>query len=74
MVYSDWRSPEPGLELGLTHGQMSYMVLCRTFDTALEQGQGPTPIVPHCSGSGPGACPGTGHSECDCTITIQLIN
>ena len=29
------------------------MVLCRTFHTAPEQGQGLTPIVPHCSGSGP---------------------
>ena len=29
--------------------------------------QGATPIVPHCSGSGPAPahCPGTGHSKCD---------
>ena len=70
MVYSDWRSPKPGLELVLTHGQMGYMVLCRTFHIALEQGHGLTLIIPHCSGSGPGPCPGTGHSQCDNTITI----
>ena len=68
MVYSDWRSPGPGQELGLTHGQMSYMVLCRTFDTTPEQGQGLTPIVPHCSGPGPSPC--TGRSQCYYTITI----
>ena len=30
---------------------MGYMVLCRTFHTVTEQGQGPTPIVSRCSGS-----------------------
>ena len=49
------------------------MVLCRTFHTATEQGQGPTPIVPHCSGSGPGPCPSTGHSQCDYTITESCV-
>ena len=39
-----------------------------TFLAAPEQGQGLTPIVPHCSGSGPGPCPGTGHSQCDYTM------
>ena len=34
------------------------MVLCRTCHTAPDQGQGLTPIVPHCSGSGP--CPSPG--------------
>ena len=33
------------------HGQMGCMVLCRTFHTAPEQGQGLTPIVPYGSGS-----------------------
>ena len=48
---------------------MGCMVLCRAFHTAPKQGQGPTPIVRHCSSSDPGPCPGTGHSPCDYTIT-----
>ena len=44
------------------------MVLCRTLQTAPEQGQGLTAIVPNCSGSGPSPCPGTRHSLCDYTI------
>ena len=44
-----------------------------TFHTAPEQAQGPTPIVPHCSGSGPGACPDTAHSQCDYTITATNL-
>ena len=31
-------------------------------------------IVPHCSGSGPGPCPGTGHNQCDYTITDTTEN
>ena len=50
------------------HRKMGRMVLCRTFYTAPEQGQGLTPIVPHCSGSGPSPCPGTRHSQCDYTV------
>ena len=42
----------PGLGPGLRHGQMGCIVLCRTFQTAPQQGQRPTPIVPHFSGSG----------------------
>ena len=38
----------------------------------LHRGQGLTPIVPHCSGSGPGPCPATGHSQCDYTIMFTL--
>ena len=30
--------------------------------------KGLTPIVSHCSDSGPCLCPGTGHSQCDYTI------
>ena len=40
------------------------MFLCRTFHTVPEQGQGMTPIVLS-SGSGPGLCFGTRHSQCD---------
>ena len=47
---------------------MGCMALCRIFHTASEQEQGPIPIVPHCSGSSPAPCPGTGHSQCDYTI------
>ena len=43
------------------------VVLCRTFHIAPEQGQGPTPIVPHCSGP----CPGTGHNQCDYTVILM---
>ena len=39
------------------------IVLCRTFHTPPELRQGPTPIVHHCSGSGPGL--GTEHRWCD---------
>ena len=46
---------------------MCCMVLCRTFHAAPEQGQGLTPIVPHCSGSGSSPCLGTEHSQCDYT-------
>ena len=42
---------------------MFYMVLCRSFHTVPEQGQGPTPIVSHSSGAG--TCPSTG--LCDYT-------
>ena len=49
---------------------IAYVVLCRTFHTAPIQGQGPTPIGPYCSGSGPSPCPGTGHSQYDYTITV----
>ena len=45
-----------------------WVVWFRNFHTAPEQGQEPTPIVPYCSVSGPGLCPGTGHSQCDYTI------
>ena len=48
---------------------MGGMVLCRTFYTAPEQGQGPTPIVPYCSGSGPS----TRHSHCDYTIKVYSL-
>ena len=44
MVYSHWLSPGPGQGPG--YGGMGCMVSCRTFHTALEQGQGPTSIVP----------------------------
>ena len=33
-------------------------------------GQGQTPIHAYCSGSVPGPCPGTGHSQCDYAIWI----
>ena len=66
--YSDWPSPGPGQELRSRHEPIGCMVLCRTFHTALEQGQGPTPIVHYCSGCGPCTCPGTGHGQCDYTI------
>ena len=46
-------------------------VLCRTFHTTPEQGQGPTPIVPHCCGSSPSLYPGTGHSQFDYTIRLH---
>ena len=49
------------------------MALCRTFHTAPVYGQRLTPIVPHFSGSGPGPCPGTGHSQCDYTIMAPLV-
>ena len=52
---------------------MGCMVLCRTFHTTPEQGQGPTPIVPHCSGSSPCSCPGTGHRRCDYTIRMEGV-
>ena len=48
-------------------GEWVCIVLCRTCHTAPEQGQGPPPIVPNCSGSGPGPCAGTGHSQYDYT-------
>ena len=51
---------------------MGCMVLCRTFYTAPEQGPGPTPIVPHCSGYGPGPSLGIGHSQCDYIIRLYL--
>ena len=44
MVYSHWLSPGPGQGPG--YRGMGCMVLFRTFHTALEQGQGSTPIVP----------------------------
>ena len=50
------------------------VVLCRTFHTTPEQGQGPTCIVPNCSGSCPSPCPGTGHSQCDYTITSLVYD
>ena len=53
---------------GTGQGRMGCVVSCRTFHSALEEGQGLTPNVPHCSGSSPG----TGHSWCDYTITIYL--
>ena len=49
--------------MGLRYGRMRCTVLCTTFHTAPEQGQGPTPIAPHCSGSDPSPCPGTGYSQ-----------
>ena len=49
------------------------MALCRIFHTAPEQEQGPIPIVPHCSGSSPAPCPGTGHSQCDYTIHLSTL-
>ena len=51
---------------------MGCIVLCRTFHTAPVQGQGLAPIVPHCSDSGPGPCPSTGHNQCD--YTRRLIS
>ena len=36
MVYSHWLSPG----LGPGHGRMCWVVYCKTFDTASEQGQG----------------------------------
>ena len=54
-------------------GRMGCMVLCRTFHTAPEQRRGPTPIVPHCSGSGSSSCPGTGHRQCDYTIWMEGV-
>ena len=68
MVYSHWLSPRPGPRP--RYGRIGYMVLCGTFHTAPGHGQGLTPIVPHCSTSGPGPCPGTGHSQCDYTKTL----
>ena len=44
MVYSHWLSPGPGQGMG--HGRMGCMVLCRTFHTASEQGQGRMGYVP----------------------------
>ena len=60
MVSPYWLS----LGLGPSHGWKGCMLLCRTFHTAPEQGWGLTPVVPHCSGSSPGPCPGTGHNQC----------
>ena len=54
--------------MGPRSGQMGCVVLCRNFHTAPEQDQGPTPIVPNCSGSGP--CPGAGGSQCDCILGV----
>ena len=45
--------------------------LCRTFHTVPEQGQGPTPIVAHCSGTSP--CPGNGHSQCGYTMILLKL-
>ena len=45
---------------------MDCVVLCRTFRSASEQGQGPPPIAPYCFGSGPG----TGHSQSDAAIKL----
>ena len=54
---------------------MGCMVLCRTIHPAPEQGQGPASVVPYCSGSGPGPCPSTGHSQCDYTIMeCRILN
>ena len=76
MVQSHWLSP--GLRQGPEprHGQMGCTVSCRTFPTAPKQGQRPTPIVPQCSGSGLGLCPGTGQSQCDYTTkrTSELLS
>ena len=47
---------------------MGCMVLCRTFHTAPEQGWELTPIVLHCSGSGPSP----GHGQCDYTIALYI--
>ena len=50
-----------GPGLGPGHGWMGCMVVYGTFHSAPEQGQGPTPIVPHCSDPSPG------HSQCNYT-------
>ena len=78
------------------------MVLCRTFHTAPEQGQGPTciasivlvpvpvpvpvpdtasvitPLTCFCTSlnkhAGSSPCPGTGHSQCDYTITSLVYD
>ena len=76
--FSNWLSLGPRQGQGPRHGGMGCIVLCGTFHTAPEQGQGLTPIVPHCSGSGPSPCPSTGHSQCDYTVNVNdmvgLIN
>ena len=45
MVYSHWVSPRPGQRPSLRQRRMGCIVLCRTFHTAPEQGQGPSPIL-----------------------------
>ena len=51
---------------------MGCIVLCRTYHTAPDLGQGPPPIVPQCFlKHGPGPGPGTGHSKCDLTTTVE---
>ena len=55
------------------------MVVCfyvEPFTLHLNKGQVLTPIVLHCSCSGPGPipCPGTGHSRCDySTSRTELV-
>ena len=69
MVYSYYLSTGAEQGPGLRHRHIGFMgFFCRTFHTVPEQGQGPIPIVPHCSGSGSGPCPGPGHSQRDYTI------
>ena len=46
MVYSHWLSPGPGPGPRLEQGRLGCMVLCRTFHTAPEQGQGRMGYVP----------------------------
>ena len=46
MVYSHWLFPGQGQGLRPGHGQMGCMVLCTTFHTAPEQGQGRMGYVP----------------------------
>ena len=55
--------------IGTGTGTNGLYSLCRTFLTAPEQG--PTPFVPHCSGSDYSPYPSTTHSQCD--NTIQFI-
>ena len=50
---------------------MGCMVLCRTFHIAPEQGQGPTPIVPHCSSPGP--CPSIQPVCSDHSFEMQVL-
>ena len=50
-----------------TNRLYGFMLLCRTFRTAPKQEQGLTPIVLHVLVTG--HCPGTGHSECEYTIS-----
>ena len=47
---------------------MGCMVLCRIFLTAPDQGQGPTLIVPYCSGSGSGS--GSGPVPVPDTVSV----